>query len=697
MYAHQGRSASRPPTPTSRVRRVTLGILLVALLGVLNVGCEDEIVEPSIALFTMPVSGETDLYALPYPNDLRVTPEGKIDLAQLGAGQPGLIQHYLDVVARNGLAGFSTNAGAFFRFSGPLSVASLPATPQASLEPGASVFWINLDKSSPEYGQRVPLTFKFTAAAGHYAGENLLAVLPVHGFVLLPKTRYAVVVTEGVLNEDDVSVQADADFAPLLKADKPRDARLDKAHEVYAPLRSYIAEHNLTGVVCAAVFTTGEPTGVVEKAREVVQRLAPPTVADLVVANDYDTFYELRGSYEAPNFQQGDAPYSTLAEGRIERNVAGEPIVAHTETMRFAISVPKGQAPASGWPVVLYAHGTGGDYRTFLRNKVAKTLTEVKDAAGTVVSKMAVVGIDQVLHGPRAPAGTSVELAFFNFNNPDAAVANVLQGGIDNFQLLRMVKGLVLGSVPWMKGKAGEGTSVDFGQAKIDPQRIYFFGHSQGGLTGPSFLAAEPEIKGAVLSGAGGGAMLSLLYKSAPNKLRPLLEVALKEPVDEYHPVLNLFQQMLEPADPNNYAPQFFYAPRPGVAPKHIFLSEGLIDRYTPTQTTEALAVAMRAPAVGPVFAKVLGLELRGLKASSLPTSGNVNVENGTVTAGLIQYEALSQNKSCTKDRECSGSCVSGRCRREGHFVMFNNAEAKRQYASFLATLARDGAPTISK
>lgn len=680
-----------------RAYRVLLSAALLALALVAS-GCEGEAVEPTVALFTMPVSGDQDLYALPYPNDLRVTPEGTIDLAQLGTEQTGLIKRYLDVVARNDLEGFGTNGGAFFRFSGPLSPRSLPATPQASLEPGASVFWINIDKSSPAYGERVPLTFKFTAAAGRYAGENLLAVLPLHGFVLLPETRYAVVVTEGLLDEGDISVQADRDFKPLLKADKPRDARLDKAHTIYAPLRSAIAEQNLTGVVCAAVFTTGQPTGLAAEAREVVQRFVAPEVKDLEVANDYDSFYELRGSYEAPNFQQGDPPYSTPADGgQIELNVAGEPIVARTEAMRFAISVPKGPAPAGGWPVVLYAHGTGGDYRTFLRNGVAKNLAEVKDASGAVVSKMAVVGIDQVLHGPRAPAGTSVELAFFNFNNPDASVSNVLQGGIDNFQLLRMVKGLTFDSVPWMKGKAGEGTNVDFGQTRFDPQRIYFFGHSQGGLTGPSFLAAEPEIKGAVLSGAGGGAMLSLLYKTAPSAIKPLLEAALKEPVDEYHPVLNLFQQMLEPADPNNYAPAFFHAPRAGLQPKHIFLSEGLIDRYTPTQTTEALAVAMRAPPLGQVFQPVVGLELRGLQPRSLPTSGTVNVQGDTVTAGLIQYEAMSQNKSCTADSQCSGSCVKGQCRREGHFVMFDNPEAERQTASFLATMARDGIPTISK
>lgn len=417
-----------------------------------------------------------------------------------------------------------------------------------------------------------------------------------------------------------------------------------------------------------------------------------------MVAKVAATFVEVRGKYSAPNFQTGDPPYMQPSQGgTIARNVVGEPLVARTEEMRFALSVPIGPMPAKGWPVVLYAHGTGGSYHTFLNNGVATLLSEIKDAQGKVIEHMAVIGIDQVLHGLRAPKGTNVELAFFNFNNPGASVDNVLQGGIDNFQLLRLVKSLTFDKVPWLTGLPREGETYDFGATKFDPDRIYFMGHSQGGLTGPSFLAAEPEIKGAVLSGAGGGAALSLLYKSAPIDIGYLLEAALKEKLDQFHPILNLFQQMLEPADPNNYAPRFYHAPLEGLAPKPIFLSEGLIDHYTPTATTEALAVAMRAPPVGKVLQEVPGLLLRGLTASNAPVSGNVSSPDGkTVTAGLVQYQTQKVAKSCTKDADCSGYCDdTGSCRLEGHFVMFDNPEAERQYSVFLGTLARDGRATI--
>ena len=43
-----------------------------------------------------------------------------------------------------------------------------------------------------------------------------------------------------------------------------------------------------------------------------------------------------------------------------------------------------------------------------------------------------------------------------------------------------------------------------------------FFGHSQGGLNGPLFLAGSSLARGAVLSGAGSDPALNLLEKTKP-------------------------------------------------------------------------------------------------------------------------------------------------------------------------------------
>jgi len=59
-------------------------------------------------------------------------------------------------------------------------------------------------------------------------------------------------------------------------------------------------------------------------------------------------------------------------------------------------------------PIVLYAHGTGGSFHSYINDGTATRLA----AQG-----LAVISIDQVLHGPRNPNGNP-ELDFFNFLNP---------------------------------------------------------------------------------------------------------------------------------------------------------------------------------------------------------------------------------------------------------------------------------------
>src|SRR5262249_45496139 len=137
------------------------------------------------------------------------------------------------------------------------------------------------------------------------------------------------------------------------------------------------------------------------------------------------------GAYTAPNFQTGPVPYTNPPDGeiKIQNDVA---VVARMEPMRFALTVPPGATPAAGWPIAIYAHGTGGDYQSFIDDGTAARLA----AQG-----IATISTDQVLHGPRNPGGNP-ETDYFNFANPYAARDNALQGAADAFSQLRLAVGL---------------------------------------------------------------------------------------------------------------------------------------------------------------------------------------------------------------------------------------------------------------
>jgi hypothetical protein len=481
---------------------------LILLLGVvwLSAGCEKELGFATKALFDLTGNPQQDLFALPYPNNIRVRDDGTIDLARLSRDQPTLIQDYLDRVITNRLGGFACNGAVFFRFDGALAPSSLPAMPRDSTEPDSSVLMVDIEPSSADFGKRVPVQVRFVEKGDRYIGDNYLSVLPVPGFVLAPETTYAVLVRNTARNADRaLPLSGGDDFPALLRSNPPSEDRLKRAYELYEPLRRYLGQANITDVAVATIFTTGDPTRIVRLGRQVILEQAPPKPVTLELVAENERYYELEGTYQAPNFQQGTSPYLIPADGGdIEIGVDKRPVIARSETLRFALTLPKGTPPRGGFPVVLYSHGTGGDYRTFIRNGVASDLAAVRDDSGAMIGQLAVLGIDQVVHGTRAPAGTSVDLAFFNALNPAALVSNVLQAALDNFSLRQMVSMLALTRIAWRAG-SGQTGELDLSAAKLDTSRVLFFGPFARWSDRAALYRLRPGPDGRGLVGGGGG------------------------------------------------------------------------------------------------------------------------------------------------------------------------------------------------
>ncbi len=583
---------------------------------------------------------DDDFYALPFPNDLRRTADGKLDLALFPTNSL-IVDSYR--IAAQDLDGFGLNAGMFARFSAPLDKTTLP-DPAASVVAGASVYLVNIDPASPDYNTRTPIIATFIAAKGQTIGANRLAVRPVPGFPLDEATTYALVVTTRVHDEGGAPVGPSSDFITALAGAGPTQA-------AYAPLLAWLtaaADDKVGDLASAAVFTTQHATFVAPALRKAVFAAAAPVATDVVTTTPSPVFHVYTGAYEAPNFQSGTVPY--LSEGgEISVGSDGAAVVQRTEAMRFALTVPTSPVPATGFPFAIYAHGTGGDYKSFIDDGTAVRLAQ---------QGIAVISTDQVLHGPRNPGGTP-DIDFFNFGNPYAARDNALQGAADAFAQLRLATGL----------SVVDGTRT----ITLDPARAMFFGHSQGGLTGPPFVAFEPSLKGAVLSGTGGILYLAMLYKLAPLDIPALVGTFLRDnPIDEDNASLALLQMWVERSDAANYAPLMVRKPPAGITPRSIFQSEGFVDTYAPNPAIEAFATALGGDLVMTAdTAAVPGMVLRGSKTDAPPVSNNLD----GVTAVLAQYKMV------------PGS--------DGHFVVFEVPAAKTQSAQFLGTLAATGTATV--
>lgn len=702
-----------------------------------GVECDDagEAKLPFQALQSIPRTGvDQDFYAFPFPSDLR-RKDGKLRLdghPGPGAGLLGLdpVQGVVEAMAEE-MDGYALSTAGYVRFTRRLDPATIKVVGSVAKEQ-ATVRLVNLKTGADVVVG--PKDVAFSAERNKYICANWLYVHSRWSDLLEPGATYALIVTDGVRQlcgngacdkdsgETDASCSADCknlgntgkitgtaptpskDLQVLLSATAPKDATEKAAWDVHAPLRDFLQKNPAIKPAAATVFTTTDTRKrVAELAELALKANAPefpidgkPVVCAPNVASPCATpgwaqseegkkgkvdprgcpktvsplYHEVHAKLSIPVYQLGDRPYLTTGGGlKLE---GGKPGLVTYENVCMALTIPKSAMPAAGWPLVVFAHGTGGSFRSAADGGVAATLAKIAvDGGGTQF--VATLAIDQPMHGPRRgktadgkEVSTDPGPLFYNFANPRAAKGNFFQGAADNFALFR-----------W--AQAFKGAINGVGNVAFDKANLMFMGHSQGGTTGPMFLPYQAGLKGAVLSGCGGSLVYGLLGKKKPYDASIGLRIGLQDlDVDEHHPVLNLFQNYFEAADPLVYAPLMFHTPKG--QPLTVLHTYGQGDSFTPPATSRIYAAASRGvlavpDAVPQGFDKIEDLAMAQKK---LPIVMDA-------TARGVTVQALNDAKNS----------VSGKAY-DGHFVAFNDKTIIRQVTQFVGTLIK-GKPTVVK
>lgn len=614
------------------------------------------------------VDGAADFRAFPYPFD----------------GESLALDYMREAST---LDGFSTNGGTYVRFTAPLDVSVLSDDPPDFLDPEAPIAIVDITESSSEYGARRPLRWQWWGpdVFGYYVTPNMLGFAPTWGFPLREHTTYAALVFDGLSGADGTPTRAPALLRALL-ADEPsapattppvEDALYQALRAQYAPLRVWLASEGIdpTTVVSATVFTTQTITSDLEAIHaQIVDELPAPAMNDAgwqTLDNDVTPnarnftyqfragetaeYYLLEGRYEAPNYQEGDIPY--MSEGGALHFVDGEPEPVRMETIRFVLTIPM-TAPEEGldcYPIVMYSHGTGGSAYSMNND----------DTAGRLAGRgVAGISIDQPLHGIRDEGlEFDVDILSFNFFNAEAFRSNFRQAAIDTFSLTRFVKESL--RVPASVSPTGE--QIDFCD-----DRVAYFGHSHGGLSGALAMPFEGTVDDWVLSGTGGGFGITLMerkdYIDFANLVRVFMAVSEDEGFGELHPAITFLQTLADIADPINYATYWNATPRYR-EPASVMLTSGRHDEATPYRTAIALAVSGRVPVTTPVVIPAPEFDWAGLPHASTPLRGNAN---GQTTAFLQWTDDLASPNFDT------------------HFVIFNRPEAIEASHHFLETSVYD-------
>ncbi len=612
-------------------------------------GCED----PGDPTGPMPVFTlqPDDFWDAPWPSDLRRDGDGTISMR--GFPSPGgidLIDTYLSRAEE--LPGFGTSSPIYLPLEEPIDLGTLP-DPARSMEKGAGLMLFDIDPDSPSWGERIPVHTEQLLGPSEYYRDPTLAVAPVPGFPLRPDTTYALVLTTEVATPNP-------DFVATLDPDHP-DHPAELVHALWS---QGLDEDDLA---IATVLTTYDPLAEMARIAHFLQHdTGVPDLSwrPLDRLGTYDHYVAWSTTYKSPVFTHGVRPYNDVG-GSFVFDENGVPEVAFWDDMRLSVCAPRdlASAPPGGFPVVINQHGTGGDYRSDCNSNGAFEPSNRLGEQGVVM-----VGIDQPLHGTRDGGGAVSDLTHFNFINPDSGLTNFRQGAADAIYLAH-----ALASRPW-------DLRTEDGQViPLDPERVSFLGHSQGGLTGgiaAPFLGADTEA--VVLSGAGGVLSITLVERKDILDFALLIEALLgfeqEEKLTVFHPANGLIQTLSEVTDTVNYAP-FWFSEKgnwKGHTPANVLLTNGTLDANTPYQTAIALAAAGRLPIVEGAVTDVEALDLRRVQDFPLPMADDARAFDGQpVTAGFSQY--------------WQGS----------HFVIYEIEHAAQLYTTFLSTAGK-GRPVLS-
>ena len=620
----------------------------------------------------------------PLPSDLRYEADGTVDLDRWpGATDSDLLRDWFGAANRRLRDGWGVTSGVFVRLSGPIEPTSLPGAAATSTEQGSSVFLLDIDPASPERGRRFPIDVTVTTSADRYTPENLLAAVPVFGFVRRERTQYALVITTDVRDQDGAPIGRSREFHNAFE----NEGAPQSIVEHFAPVRSALQAEgfDLSRVAGAAVFTTFDhSTDLVELAAWAEQLPAPALLEPWTLGETYDDYQVLTSSFEVPVIQRGTRPYTSQGEGVIERGPDGLPQVGGAQAVRLVLTVPRRPMPDDGFPLTLYMHGSGGEaYQAVDRGPVREDLPRSEQpppSPGTGPAQwlarrgVASLGFDFPLHGTRhSPPDTSGLLLYNLFGNIDATIDNFTVSAMELTILSRLATTMT--ADPALSPTLDAGNAPD-GLIRFDPERFTAMGQSMGTTIGSNWAAVDPRVRGVVFSGAGGMLVEIAVTAVEPVTLKAVAELALRFGPDEEvrldHPVLHAAQNIWDLVEPVAKAERVLSNPYPGFAPRDVFMTAGFRDGYFHPRSQAAMAIAMGLSLVGDSVETILPerLALADRAPVDYPLRGNLSDR----TAGVVAYDAPNIN---------------------GHYVVFNQAGARYQYTCFLASVGSAGGPTL--
>ena len=381
-------------------------------------------------------------------------------------------------------------------------------------------------------------------------------------------TRYALVVTRAVTDTDGNAIEPSKAFKRAIGDEQDDDPAMVGAGVLayQRSLRSAVAAVRLAGVrrhdiAALSVFTTMSVTWLMEKTRDQIAAVPAPapidfhigpagsngpamvfdlgaiagmtfnrqtsTTAGLSPANLAARLDALKivpgavakiafGRYRSPNYLRPEV--DSITGGTFVRipavgTYSGVPQVQGNPDVSVVVFIPSGTAPAGGWPVVIFGHGSGDTMLGSPFNVAAKM----------AFHGLATIAIHSAAHGfgPNStvtvtrsaanggPVTFSAGGRAFDANNDGSIAADEgsSAGGSRAVLFSRHTGQQTVADLIQLVREIQEGVDVDGdGVLDLDLSRIYYAGTSAGATQGVLLFSVLPDVRAASFTGIAGRA-----------------------------------------------------------------------------------------------------------------------------------------------------------------------------------------------
>jgi hypothetical protein len=608
----------------------------------------------------------------PFPSDDLLV-DGKVKLDRFpNPAQRDLIVQSKVMLA--GATGFSLAGGVFFALSGaPGPLPALADTTTAR----ASVFLLGVDS-----GARTPVEVSFSADGTNYGPQNLLAVVPLQGVPLQPRSLYAAVVLRRLGDASGRPLAQAPEVAALAAGTRPPALPAS----AFASYQRALAAVRTAGVDPADIaaftaFTTGDPTAEAFAYRDDVLARPLPRPGAFTAGEVFAEYCVYKTTIDMPDYQTGTPPYVTTGGGW-GVDASGKPAVDHMETANLVVTIPRAPMPEAGYPLTVFVNTGGGGARPLV-DRVPEGPGHVpipgNEGTGPALhlarAGFAGLSVDGPLDNGRNTTHGDEQFLVFNVTNGFALRDNVRQSALELALMAHLVDDLRVDA------SACPGAAPS---ARFDSKYLALMGHSTGAWIAQLVLALEPRYHAAIFSGAGSSWIANILYKQEPVPVRPFLSVLLGEiDLAVTNPGLTLVEWAAEPADPQVYDALLARGGPAGLT-CNLLMEQGIVDHYIMPRIANSTSLALR-------------LDLGG---SELDTAAVPTLPDQLALGPLLGFSGgapIALPAGPNRGSSCTALVVQHPEDgvEDGHEMLFQTDPPKHEYRCFLSTWRADGVPRV--